>query len=106
MWEASSCLYVGGGAKLKNDDRDVIHSFLENQSSTYTCGIELASSMKFSDSTLGKKKVDKRSYRPFIPTYVGNLALCCMHPVEGKVSSIIINQHAMFVKMILKNRQL
>ena len=32
-----------------------------------------------------EKKVDKRSYRPCIPTYVGNLALCCTHPVEEKM---------------------
>ena len=80
---------VGGGAKLKGTDKDLVHEFLENQSSTYTCGTDLleqAASINFSDNTAEKRKTDKRSYRPYIPTYVGNLALCCMHPIEEKIN--------------------
>ena len=69
---------VGGGAKLKGTDKDLVHDFLENQSSMYTCGTdfsELAASINFLDNTAEKRRVDQRSYRPYIPTYVGNLAL-------------------------------
>ena len=79
---------VGGGIKWKEDDRDLVNRFLDDQSVTYTCGTdfsELASTIDFTQNSSEKRKIDKRSYRPFIPTYVGNLALCCMHPIEEKV---------------------
>ena len=82
---------VGGGIKWKEDDRDLVNRFLDDQSVTYTCGTdfsELASTIDFTQNSSEKRKIDKRSYRPFIPTYVGNLA------------SIIIRNPVMFVEII------
>jgi hypothetical protein len=62
---------VGGGAKWKEADRDLLYAFLEDQSLTYTCGSdfsELAATIDFQDDVLDKRKIDKKSYRPFIPT--------------------------------------
>ena len=53
---------VGGGAKLKGTDKDLVHEFLENQSSTYTCGtdfLEQAASINFLDNTAEKRKLIK-----------------------------------------------
>ena len=83
---------VGGGSKLKGDDRELVQEFLENQSSTYTCA-----SINFLVPSVDKRKIDKRSYRPYIPTYIGNLALCCMHPIEEKVYKFDMHQKTCYV---------
>ena len=67
-----------GGTKVNINDKEKVNTFLENQSGTYTCGMdfsEVVSTINFEKSTS----------RPYCATYSGNLILSCLHPVDEKV---------------------
>lgn len=77
-------VFVLGGLRIQEADRNEVNSFLQDQSQTYTCGTdfsELAASVKTS----------KKYLRPYCQTYSGLLTLSCLHPVDEKVYKL--DQH-------------
>ena len=75
-------IFLVGGTKINNNDKQKVNTFLECQSQNYTCG------MDFSD-VVATIDFDKSTSRPYCATCSGNLVLSCLHPVDEKVSSYL-----------------
>jgi hypothetical protein len=59
-------------------DLSRVKEFLNFIAPSYTCGLDYS-------AAASKITLSKETFRPYTPTFMTNLALCCKHPIEERL---------------------